>query len=364
MKNTYLTKRERLSRALHKKSVDRLPWAPLVGPYFVSSLPLQNLHMNAIEIMRYIGNDILERHVASPNAVMRNVNIRKETGFANKGCRICYETPVGTLYETRRISGQTDFITHHMVETIEDVKIYQYIAEHTLFTDNIREFIERDNFIGDDGMSTLSGPMSPIQKLLQEICGVENTVYLMADYPDEMDALLAAMHERNLREYKVLARYPAEAVFDYEDTSSTVMSRRMYTDYSEPVINEYASILHDSGKVFITHMCGCLSAFKSEIGRGSQDGVDSLCPPDTDDLYAWDARKAWGMSKVIIGGIDPPALSRMNTAQCEAAVTEIIDKMRGEKGFILSTGDAVSFGTPVENLIAITRLAESTRGRW
>ena len=358
MKNVYLTKRERLLNALHRREVDRMPWSPLIDGYFINSLPLQNIHMDIIEAMRFIGNDIMERHVAMPKTILNNVTIRNEVSSDGKMMRTWYDTPVGSVHEDRQKSGETGFITHHMIETVEDIKVYEYIAEHMTFAENIKAFIDRDKFIGDDGLATPTGPHSPIQELLQELAGVENTVYLMADYPDEMDELMQVMQDANIRNYKVLAEYPSDVVFDYEDTSSTVMSRSMYTDYSSPAINDYAKILHDSGKLFITHMCGKLTAFKEEIGQGKQDGIDSICPPDTGDLYIWDARKAWGTDKLLIGGIDPPELSRITPQECEKRVLEIYEKLEDKRGFILSTGDAVPFGTPIENLITITRTVE------
>lgn len=352
MKHSQLTKRERILAALHYQPVDRLPWSPLIDDYFMRSLPLQGLHMEIIEAMRYIGNDIMERHVAGPLPEYKNVTMRTEQREGIS--RLYYDTPVGTIYEESRITGKTSFVFKHFITEPEDLKVYQYIAEHTGYQPEIKKFAERDRYIGEDGIATVSGTMSPVQELLQKLCGVENTVYLMYDYPDEMEELLDAMHQRNIKQYRVLADYPTEVVFDYEDTSSTVMSPSMFQNYSAPMIADYANILHDSGKLFITHMCGKLSAFAGMIDCGIQDGIDSVCPPETGDLYAWDARKCWGDRKVIIGGIDPSEFSRMSAAQSIEKTREIMDKMPDLDGFILSTGDAVAYGTPIENLIAIT----------
>lgn len=355
MKKTEMTSRERILSALRFQETDRLPWAPLIDNYFIQSLPLQNLNMEIIEAMRYIGCDIIERHIGNPIQKTNNVTTRMERAADGSGYRLWYDTPVGSAFEEFRRSGETSFIVRHLVETLEDIQVCRYMVENTVAQENILAFTQRDNYIGDDGIATPDGPMSPIQQLLQHTAGVENTVYLMEDYPEEMDALLEAMHERNKKIYRILADYPTEAVFDYEDTSSTVMSRDMFNRYSAPMIDDYARILHGGGKKFITHMCGCLNAFTGEIGAGIQDGVDSVCPPNTGDLHIWNARKAWP-GKVLIGGIDPPALSWMSVAECEETVREIWEHMKGERGFILSTGDAVPFGTPIENMMAITRL--------
>lgn len=355
-----MTSRERLQAALHTKEVDQLPWSPVMDGYFTSSLPKQGYHFDLLEAARYIGCDFMERHVANPAEKYTNVELRIEdtaTGF-----RTYYETPVGTGYVEHKRTGNTSYVSKHFIETIEDVKIFQYIAEHTSYEPLIEKFVSRDRQIGSMGMATLSGNTSPIQEVLQFLAGVENTVYLMEDYPDEMTELFAAMHERNKRQYAALLEYPCDYIFDYEDTSTTVMNRSMFVDCSLPAINDYADMVHDAGKIFITHMCGKLSGFVHEVGSGRQDGFDSICPPNTGDLYPWDARRIWGPGKVVIGGIDPPELSRVTADRAVEMAKEVIDRVENKVGFILSTGDAVAHGTPIENLRAITDLVNRLGG--
>lgn len=346
-----MTGRERLLAALDRKETDRMPFAPLIDDYFISSLGEQGYPQDILGAMRLIGNDIMERHVGMVKSEWTNVDRRREK--RDQMFRNIYETPVGTVYQEERPVGNTMFSSRYLIQSIEDVKVYQYMVEHTRLTSMERAFIERDKEIGEDGIPAMSGPMCPLQELLQHLAGVENTVYLLADYPEELEELFDAMHERNKRIYRLLANYPGRVVFDYEDTSTTVMSRSMYVDYTMPCIDEYADIMHKAGKLFIAHMCGKLSGFVEEIGKGRMDGIDSVCPPTTGDLCSWDARQAWGEEKVVIGGIEPPALARMSVEECLSYVAEIIERMPFAAGFILSSGDAVPYGTPMDNLKAI-----------
>lgn len=346
-----MTGRERLLAALHGQETDRMPFAPLIDDYFISSLGQQGYPQDILGAMRLIGNDIMERHVGMVKSEWANVDRRREE--KNGMFRDVYETPVGRVYQEERPVGNTMFASKHLIQTIEDVKVYQYMVEHTRLTPREQAFQERDREIGDHGIPTMSGPMCPLQEMLQHLAGVENTVYLLADYPEEMEEVFAAMHERNKRTYQLLAGYPGEVVFDYEDTSTTVMSRSMYVNYTMPCVDDYADIMHRAGKLFIAHMCGKLTGFIQEIGKGRMDGIDSVCPPTTGDLCSWDARQAWGEGKVVIGGIEPPALARMDVAECLAYVAEIIERLPFAPGFVLSSGDAVPYGTPMENLMAI-----------
>lgn len=350
-----MTSRERVLAALHRQPTDRLPWAPLADPYFISSIHLQGYQTDIIQTLRdVIQCDIIERHVSCPVEYYNGVEVSEKT--CNGVRRKTYETPVGSIYEERKKSGNTEYVSHHMVETVEDMKVFTYLCEHTDYRADIQGFLERERYIGEAGIASVDGNMSPIQNMLQFVAGVENTVYLQMDYPDEMDELLAAMHERNKRQYAVVAQYPTDVIFDYEDTSTTVMSRTMFEEYSLPAINDYAHIVQESGKIFITHMCGKLTGFLDLVGQGCQNGIDSVCPPNTGDLYPWDARRAWGNEKVLIGGIDPPSLVRMDVQQTLQTAWDVIQNVKDKKGFILSTGDAVPYGTPMENLKVISQL--------
>ena len=350
-----MSSRERILASLHSKETDRLAWAPLVDDYFISSIAHQGYHSDIIATTRdVIACDFIERHVASPIERFKNVtcNIQTENGTV----RTVYETPVGSIFQEEKFSGNTKYVAKHFVETVEDIKVYTWICANTFYDADIKRFLAREKEISDVGIATIDGNMSPIQELLQYKSGVENTVYLQMDYPNEMEELLSVMHERNLRQYQVAAQYPTEVVFDYEDTSTTVMSRTMFEQYSLPAINAYTKILKESGKLFITHMCGKLTGFADLIARGEQDGIDSVCPPNTGDLCAWNARKAWGNKKVVIGGIDPPSLVMLKPEEILQNVAEVLRRVDNKRGFILSTGDAVSYGTPMENLCVVSRL--------
>lgn len=348
-----MTGRERILAALKGEETDRMPWAPLIDDYFISSLPKQGYQMDILTAMRHIGCDIMERHVGGPNVHYHKCELKAEQN--GKYSKVTIETPVGSIYEEKEVTPSTIFITHHLIETVEDVKVMQFVMENLEYTPNIAAFVERDRQIGDNGIATPSMALAPIQALLQLYSGIENTVFLLADYPNEVETLFAIMHERNKDQCKVFCEYPTPVVIQYEDTSTTVMNKAMLMDYEIPCINEYAKIYRAAGIKYITHMCGKLNGFKEEIGAADMDGIDSVCPPTTGDLACWDAREAFG-DKIIVGGIEPPSLVRMNVRETLDYVAEIIRKLKNKRGFILSTGDATPHGTPIENLTAISRL--------
>ena len=371
-----MTGQERLTASLAGEETDHVSWAPLIDPYYTTWLATQGYggadaprvvledraglwseEIDALDIpyaIRLVGGDILERHSPTIREVEECCITRRILTRDREKLEII-ETPVGLLETERRYSreGHTSYISKHPVSSVEDLKVLQYVMEHTHFEEDFAGFRDRMRVIGSDGIPTSDGPQSPIQHFYMFLCGVQATTYLLMDQPAEMAECFAVMHQKNLEQYRLVCESPTGVVIDYENTSSTVMSPAFYRQYSEPFIDEYAGICHAAHKLFITHMCGKLSAFNAELRQGRQDGFDSLCPPTTGDIWAHEARAAWGDDKVIIGGVEPAALTRMDACETRAYVTRVLDQMPTLRRFVLSTGDATPYGTPVENLRAV-----------
>jgi hypothetical protein len=356
-----MTSRDRLLASLAGERTDRLSWSPLIDNYYLDSLGEQGFEqVDVPDAVRLVAGDVLERHVPAYRLTFDRT-VRREVYYQGEVRREVIKTPFGVL-ETEMVRsrmGHTDYIRKPLITSLRDVKTYQGVLEATRIDPDYATFQARDERIGGAGLPTASGPMTPLQEFLQILCGVENTIYLLHDHPEEVDVCFEMMHARNRRIYQTLGESPAKVIIAYENTSSTVISPAYYRRYCAPWIDEYAQICQGGGKWFITHMCGKLRAFSDQIGAGRQDGVDSLCPPSTGDLWAHEARDAWGAEKVIIGGLDPAALAGMNREQTRAYVVDVLEKMPTFRRFILSTGDATAHGTPLENLREVGRTVAS-----
>lgn len=378
-----MTSRERLMAVFNGINPDRVPFSPLIGEYFLNSLPEMGIPLEKIaaaseaktpalkrqknlwriKIHKYIGSDCMLRHVFPYKTIYKNcteIN-KKVDGVIYTG----FKTPIGEIVSERQLSGGTDigefgFIRKKLVTTPEDMKVLKYVLENVEIEADYSEFIELDEFLGEDGIVTLTGPVTPIQRMLQFDMGLEEVAYALMDYEEEMEELFDVMHKVNKKIYKVYADSPAKVVIAYEDTSTTVLSPTWFKKYCLEQINDYADILHEGNKIFITHMCGKISKITDLIAKGKQDGIDSVCPPTTGDLEPGDALREIG--KVIIGGIEPPKLLRMTEEETINYTIEKLKQVGTGKNFILSTGDTTSYGTPIENLIAISNLIKKVGG--
>jgi hypothetical protein len=344
-----MTNRERLLAAFGGEETDRFCWSPLVDEFFSASLPEMGYPaMSNIEFGKFIGYDIMERHV-NPYKINYGDKIVHKEEIKGDETVTTTETPVGTIVSVFKNSVTGGCITKYPIETIEDLKVYQYVLENCTIDRDYELFTETDKCIGDAGLATASIFESGIQHLISRKTGLEEMVYMKYDYPDEFEQIVWTWHEVNKKILEVTCESPAQLIFCYEGTSTTVISKDMYETYSLPQTNDYADITHKYGKKFVTHMCGKLQGFKELVSSGRQDGIDSLCPPSTGDVKLREGLEIFP-GKMLIGGIEPPALAMMSVEETEAYVIEVLEACKHSKKFILSTGDATPYATPVENI--------------
>jgi uroporphyrinogen-III decarboxylase len=336
--------------------------------------------MNSVEVLRYIGADILERHVptymdilmmgssnmiyiSSKDAIVQE-NIKITTNLNEKSGELfnIYETPIGIIkerYQFTKYSPWLPFPVEHKIKKKEDLKIYKYLLENIKPKPNFENFKKEVDYIGDDGLATASGPSTPLMRLLQKDMGIENFYYYLNDYPKEMEEILDIMHERNKEIYHIIIKSPAEVIIDYENSSTTLFSPQIFERYCLNQINEYANMVHQAGKIFLTHMCGKLDKITNLLSEGKQDGIIDISPTPTGDLNIAEALRSWGKTKVVMGGIDATAFIQLSVDDIKKYVIDLLKQVDRANNFILGSGDATPYGTPLENLKAVTEVVEN-----
>ena len=349
-----LTTRQRLIRALHGQEVDRMPWAPLIDDYYLAYMHSIGRPVNVVECLKEIGADVIERHCPCCRYKYSG-GVQKKEWTEGNTIYSRFETPVGNVQQAIRYIDKSETVLEFYIKTREDLQTYQYIEEHKDIIPDYSHLSEKEAALGEEGIAITGAPSTPLASLFEFYMGLENFIYFLEDYPSEMKALMEVMHKNNIKEHIIAAQSPSVTVFMYEDTSSTTISRDMYTKHCQSQMNDYAKAVQNEGKPYIVHMCGKLKAFADIIAETKMDGIDSLCPPETGDLWPWEANSHW-KNKIIIGGIDPIFLHSANQQDLETQITNTIKKSKPTQKTILSTGDATAHGTPLQNLQLVTKL--------
>jgi hypothetical protein len=382
-----MTGRERIMAALAFKSVDKIPFVPLVDDFtlkdmsseITGGLSSRDPYPTRMAVAsRALGCDLLIRHVRLINPPGGAIHLQLLGGFGPEvETKIDFKdgvlvetlnTPVGTLTGHWAFSDRVGSIPHavkHVVNNLEEMKIFHWAVEHMdlnrpepLF----ENFNLADQDIGEDGIATTSFNNTPLMFLIEMVWGLENTYYLLNDYPQEVEDILQKLHLSIKRQLDTIIESPAQVVIEYENTSSTLLSPKVFRKHVLPFLNEYADMLKAAGKIYLIHMCGRLRAFKEDLAAGRFHGIIDAPPPPTGD-FPLDEAAAGLPGKVVIGGIDPTTFISPDPTFVEAEISGLLERLRPFRGVMLGSADVAPRGALPENFKLIRRLIDTNPGR-
>ncbi|MFH1741030.1 MAG: uroporphyrinogen decarboxylase family protein [bacterium] len=247
------------------------------------------------------GFTIAEKGVSAYVPVMEDITIEMKKYWQNSGVvtQTLYKTPVGTLSERKEIGPDGSlWVKEYGIKTIEDIPVLKYIIEHIKYYPNYDAITDAEGRLGDDGIVVCRLMRSPLQSLLIEWIGPEQTILLLFEYPDVMTDLMQFMRNHFFQAIELTAKSPARIAWSAENITSILTSPTLFEKYCLPFYNEVAAIMHANGKLYGVHLDGNLAALKALIARSGLDFIEGFTPPPMGDLDMKEAMAAWP-SKVL-----------------------------------------------------------------
>jgi len=368
-----MTGRERLLALFRGQIPDRMPFVPMMTSYFWENLPETCHASNAVDACRCVGSDILDWHVSSyagwdwsDESWLADAGIQRSEHVDDGITTIELATPVGTLVERRSETdeaGGTSFIRDHLIQGPEDLGAYRYLWQARNPIPEYETTLRTVDSVGDDGLAAVRMPPTPIMTLIMRDSGLDTICYLLADHADEMHQLLDLMTERSLALCEIVARSPAEVAFIAENSGTRLVSPHQFARYCQPVLAEYARILHAQSKVVMLHACGHLAKILEAIAETGVDGIESVTPPPTGNTPLPLAREILGPDKILIGGIDPSLFVSASPAEIESLVKDIAIWARPGRNIAVMPADSCPAKAPLANFAAVEDAIERF-GRW
>ena len=152
--------------------------------------------------------------------------------------------------------------------------------------------------------------MAPLQKLLSRWAGVETTVALSQDHPEEFEATFAAIELSQEPLVEVLAASPAEVVILPENLASQVVGESFFRRFDMPYYRKIVERLHAAGKIVAIHIDGGLKPCLGLLSTCGFDIAEAVTPAPFGDLGVEELRKAAGPDIVLWGGLPGGIFSR------------------------------------------------------
>ena len=335
-----MTGRERLNAVLQGKATDRFPWTTLIDNATLSLFPQELRGNGGIDFYKHLGCDIFllngwntPYHFKSPELRWSdNVEITREQGDKTKMVR--WRTPKGILTAV----SQRSHPVKYPVDSIEALHIYREMWEGASFVahNDADTLTSLDSLIGDDGVVTRFWGPSTIPRLLEIDMGSENFYYMLADNPDEVDALIQTIHQREVDAFRILADGPWDSVTLVENTSTFYISPEIYRQYNMPHQREFVDMVKSKGKTAILHMCGHVRGILDLIKETRCDGIHTLTPPPTGNTHWEEALDVLGDDLVIFGCLDPTVFAGGETTDIPKALDALITPRLRESNFVLN----------------------------
>lgn len=365
-----MTPRQRLLAVYRGQTPDRVPALADLSYWYAAHgggkfIPGHTDGANNDKIPR-----LLELHRQTGAAIHLNLGsfydeyydetVRVSSGVDGELYRHRFDTPVGSAEEVRQWSDTTFSwpIVQHMVKEVADLQVIRYIFEHVSYTARWDAFREVDKLVGDIGLPLVQVPYTGMGFLISRYAGVERTVMLAMDEPEEMEQTVATINAAHEQVMRLMADGPSEVLFHSDNLSADVQCPRWLERYSGSYYRCMAQIAHEHGKPLVTHIDGRLRGLLRAVGQMSIDGADAVTPAPWGDLTPQQCRDEAGSKLVLSGGVPPSSfLPGVPMKVLDEQIEAWLALRYQSPALILAPGDQLP---PDGELDRVTRLVQVT----
>jgi hypothetical protein len=258
--------------------------------------------------------DISMRYVAyytgipSPIGLKYSDRVKISEREEEKDCRVTViDTPYGQLIREVRLTSDGNWRTSKScIKTREDIKKAIWLFGNMEFYFIRENFDMGDRFIGDRGYPQFFLPRSPYQTLNVDSSWMtlEDLVYALNDYPEEMEALMMAIDDSYDRLYEeiISSRDVVRIVNFGENIDSYLFSIRYFEEYLIPFWEKRSNQLRKAGIYTHIHIDGHFRPILKYLKDLPFDGLEALTPLPQGDVSIEEMKEHIG-DKILLDGI-------------------------------------------------------------
>ncbi len=298
--------------------------------------------------------------VVKINREFSSKNIKEEIFVEGSKTFVKISTPVGKIETVLEKEENGTRIAEYPIKTNRDLKVLKCFLEGTEISyefDHAAFDIAEKEF-GELGVSQFNLPgKSPFQTLLINYLGFENTVYAIADYPDELEDIMNLMDCKNDSLFEELLSTPVEIWNFGENIDANLTPPDYFEKYLIPYYRKRVAQLQGAGKFCHIHMDGSLGPLLPLINKSGFDGIEAPTPKPQGDVTLEELRNAMG-NTIMLDGI--PAVLFTDTyslTDLEMCVTRILELFPAN--LILGVSDELPPSADIEKIKFVKELLEA-----
>ncbi|MHB1294578.1 MAG: uroporphyrinogen decarboxylase family protein [Anaerolineae bacterium] len=353
--------RERLLRILDHQFPDRIPWIPRLELWYnahrmAGTLPARFEGMSLREVERALRLGTPARDGRIYTKALEGVDVEE---CVHAGKRITtYHTPVGSVRTVMHYSTTLDAlglpgrIEEYPLKDPRDYRVWEWLVEHTHWLPAYEEYATYDAEVGSEGLPMVSVGDVPFHEFLLELAGYDHAFYQLADYPEEIEHLLAVMTAvQRERLWPVIFESPARLLLHGVHLSSQFTPPALFERHVLPYYQEFMPQAHAHGKAVAMHGDNDTSRILGHIKRAGWDMVECFVTAPMVPLTLAEARRAWGNRVIIWGGLPSLLLSpSVPEDEFRAYMDELLHVIAPGDAFILGVADNVMPDSLIERV--------------
>jgi uroporphyrinogen decarboxylase len=251
------------------------------------------------------------------------------------------------------------------IQSRQDFQAYPFAELPEVFWQTYRPHLDAIREALPPGMQAYGGCGYGIFESAQDLVGFESLCIMQSEDPElfadlfrRIGDLYVTLWTRMVREYSDLFVF-FRMGDDLGYKTSTMLSPATIRQHILPQYRRVIDLVHQSGKKFLLHSCGCIFAVMEDIiGLGidaKHSNEDQIAP-----FEQWIAR--YGDRIGLFGGIDVNTLCRANPAAVYQEVLEKGTRFRSlARGYGLGSGNSIPGYVPVEGFMAMIEAAKAIR---
>lgn len=229
-----------------------------------------------------------------------------------------YETPLGELTEVKTRLGSEERVTEFPCKTVEDLRAFEYVLKDVTYSFVQEDYVRAEQLFGELGIPQIYLlRRSPLQLLMLNLMGVENTIYALYDEKEKIERFMKVCEKTEDSLYDVILKSPLRIINFGENLDSRLISPQLFERYLLHYYNQRVDKIHQASKFCHIHIDGHLKGILPFLPELNFDGFEALTALPQGDVTIEEIREAVG-NKILLDGI--PAIMLLPSYPQEALI--------------------------------------------
>ncbi|TFG59616.1 MAG: hypothetical protein E4H36_13470 [Spirochaetales bacterium] len=198
--------------------------------------------------------------------------------------------------------------SEYPVKTAEDLTLFRALTEEESIIPAPDLLAAAVTMLGESGVPALQLPSKPFARLLLEMVGYSEGLFILMEGEDELPGMMKAAEERYAGQVKAVVeacRGIAGVRFAYspDNLDASFISSAHFEAYMLEGYRAAADILHGEGYIHTVHAGGPVGSLLDLVKDSGIDCIAGICGPPQGDTPLPEARRKAGPDLVLWGGL-------------------------------------------------------------